>query len=223
MINKFKSALLLGVCLIIMTACGPSKNKIIEAQTKYKELVEIHNQAMSAYDSIDENSLNEELKNLSDKMNELTAYNLYDMTDDEIDTLIDTINTLNASYSGYLKTIGEIKISEDSAYLEQITFSVVNNTSKVFNSLKLSERGESDLVTDALEGTSGLKSNQELAGLTIYKDADNTPWILTLGVNDEDGVEIENYKLIIEVGDLNNSGKIFTINWNEEADELTLE
>lgn len=214
----------LVLCLgLVLTACGPSKNKIIEAQAKYRELVEIHNQAVNAYDMINENSLNEELSTLSDKMAQLTEYNLYDMTDDEIDTLIETINTLNTSYSGYLKTIGEIKISEDANYLDQISFSVVNDTNLLFSSLKLYERGESDLVTDVLDETTGLKPNQEIAGLTIYKDADNTPWILSLGVNDEEEVEVANYKLIIEVTDLAASGRTFTIKWDDETGEVYIE
>lgn len=214
----------LVLCLgLVLTACGPSKNKIIEAQAKYRELVEIHNQAVSAYDMINENSLNEELSTLSDKMAQLTEYNLYDMTDDEIDTLIETINTLSTSYSGYLKTIGEIKISEDANYLDQISFSVVNDTNLLFSSLKLYERGESDLVTDVLDETTGLKPNQEIAGLTIYKDADDTPWILSLGVNDEEEVEVANYKLIIEVTDLAASGRAFTIKWDDETGEVYIE
>ena len=216
-------ALILLVSAISLTACGPSKATIAEAQDKYQELLATHNQVAESYATIEEGSLNNELQAMSDKVSELTEYNLYEMTDDEIDALIDTMNSMITSYSDYLKTIGEIKIVEEKTLLTPYVFSVTNDTHLVFSGLSLSERGESDLVSDALLGTAGLNPGQTLAGLTVYRDAENTPHVMTLSVNDEEGIEINSYKLVIDNEVLPESGAKLHLKWNEETAEVYLE
>ena len=208
--------------IVLLSACGSSNEKIAQAQAKYRELISANNQAVEAYREIEDNSLDTELRTLSSKIEEIATYNLYDMTDEEIDMLMTTMDTLNASYSEYLKTIGQIKITEDAAVLDQVVFTLVNTTDKVFDELSLKEQGETDLVSNALDMLSGLSEGQELMGLSIYKDTDNTPWIMTLGVKAEDEEEKQEYEILINFDDIH-QGDIMNIRYDEEKDEMYLE
>ena len=189
------SIMCIFVITTLLTGCGSSDEKIIEAQSKYRELINTYNQVVKAHDAIEDVSLDDELKALSVNIEEIKSYNLADMTDEEIDMLIESINTLNDSYSGYLKAIGEIKENEDASVLKPVSFSLVNETNMVFTALSLMEEGEKDLVTDVLEPFEGFMPKQEIMGLTLYFDVDNTPWILSIR-DSEDNV----YDLKIDSG-----------------------
>lgn len=218
-----KKRLILGIfsmltCAVFLTACGPSKDKIAQAQAKYRELVATHNQVAEAHKEIEDDSLNEELKELSLEVNKLTGYNLYEMTDEDIDELISTMDILNNSYSSYLKEIGTIKLSEDAGELESISFTLINGTDNVFNHLRLMEKGETDLVTDVLESVDGFLPGQEIMGLTVFRDVDNTPWVLSLTVSSDEGEE-QNIEIDIEVSELPLEGASLKI--VSQFDEIT--
>ena len=205
------------------TGCGASKTKIIEAQNKYKDLVATHNQVVDAYDQISEDSLSSELQTLSDRIEEFKAYNLYELNNDEIDALIETMDSINSSYSDYLKTIGEIKVEEDSATLTPYVFTLINDTNIIYNGLTLMERGETDLVTDVLKDTDGLNPGESLAGLTVHRDVDDTPWILTLSINDEEGNASDEYKLVLDENILSEDNSTIFVRWNDEDSSVYLE
>jgi len=214
----------LAAVMLFLTGCKGNEEKIIEAQKKYQTLLAIHNQVVEAHDGIANNSLDKELNIITGQMSELTQYNLYEMTDEEMDILIETMDIMNESYSNYLKTIGEIKVSEDAAFLKPILFSLENATDMTFISLTLMERGETDLVSNALESSSGLDGGQVISGLTIYADADNTPWIMTLiktdGVSEEGNVE---YKFTIDPLEMNDNGTVLVLIYDPETNSLNLE
>lgn len=207
----------------LLISCGPSEDKMLEAQSKYRELVSVHNQVAEAYAAIDDDSLLEDINALSDKLEDIKAFNLYDMKDEEIDILIDTMDSLNKSYSGYLKTIGEIRLSEEAAMLTPYSFTLVNETEKTFVELSLMEKGEKDLVSNALESTSGLKPGQTMIGLTVYRDVDNTPWILSLSEAKEGEEEPVAYKFVLDEGNLNEKNNILTLKPDESGETVILE
>lgn len=207
---------LIFVCALALTGCGPSKEKIGEAQAKYRDLVSTYNQVAEAHKEIEDDSLNDELKELSHEMNLLTGYNLYEMTEEDIDVLINTMDVLNNSLSSYLKDIGAIKLSEEAGALESISFTLINETGDVFNHLQLMEKGETDLVTDVLETLEGFLPGQEIMGLTVFRDVDNTPWELSLTATSEDGEE-QKIELEIDVSALRPEGNILRI--GSEFDE----
>jgi len=244
--KKICAAFLAAAAMMILTACSASNDKIIEAQAKYRQLVTCHNQVMEAYAEIKDNTLDDELKVISDKIELIKSYNLYEMTDAEVDVLIEAMDTIYDSYSKYLSTIGEIKKAEDAEVLTPITFSLVNESDVTFTTLSLMEKGETDLVTNVLDTMSGLNPGQEIMGLTIYRDVDNTPWVLSLSTGSNDGEEVistpgvagvteevvdgnndpENnyrYKLIINVENMPETGGKLCIKNDEETGEIYLE
>jgi len=221
-----KKYIFLGITLMLMmsflTGCGASKAKISEAQSKYQELIATHNQVAEAYALIEEDTLGPELQAMSDRINELKEYNLYELTNEEIDALIETMDSINNSYSDYLKTIGEIKVDEDNASLTPYSFTLVNDTNIIFSGLTIMESGEKDLVTDVLKDTEGLTAGGSLSGLTVHRDVDETPWLLTLSVADEEDNPSDEYQLILDKDMLSEDGVTLYIKWNEEDSAVYL-
>ena len=204
--------------MALLTGCGASSKKIAEAQKKYQELLAVNNQVAEVYNEIHDDSLQSELEALSAKVDELKEYNLKNMKNSEIDVLIDTMNSIDEAYSGYLKALGEIKVSEDAVALERIDFEVKNETEYVFVSLELMEEGDKDYISNAIADTEGLWPNGRVAGLSIYRDAEGTPWIMT--VKRLDGEEEVSYSFVLDEEKLNTPNTTLYIRHNPDTDEM---
>jgi len=222
-----KKTIKIGFLLVLITtllcACGPSKQKIASAQEKYKELVSINNQVVRAYSEIKDSSLDEALPALTERVREFEQFNLNELTDEQIDELVKNMQDLIDAYSDYRKTIGEIKITEDASVLTQHTFSLVNNTDYRFVSLTLMERGETDLVTNVLDNTDGLAPGQEMMGLSVYVDVDETPWILTLVTQEDENENKESYNFTLDMEKISADNAILEIKCDEETGKVYLE
>jgi hypothetical protein len=231
------------ILALSLSACAPSEEKIIQAQSTYRNLINTHNTVVAAHSEINDNSLDAELTALSANIPEIESYNLYEMTDSEIDSLIATMNTIMDSYAGYLKTIGEIKSEEEAKILTPVIITLINDTDMTFTGLSLYEKDVPEEEVNALESLSGLAPGQELIGLTIFKDSGNTPWILSLndGISkdtkeektdeaaekESDDEAAENaeypYSIELDVAKYNSDKIILTIKKDEETGELSIE
>ena len=106
---------LLATCLLacmLLTGCGPSEEKIAAAQSKYTQLVDIHNQVVAAHKEISHDTLDSDLTALSEELGQMDHYNLLEMKDEEIDPLIASMDTMIASYEASLASIAQIKAEE---------------------------------------------------------------------------------------------------------------
>lgn len=186
-----KGILFIIICFLCLmfTACGPSKEKVEQAQEKYVQLIGKHNQVVEMHKNVDDASLDEALVELEEKVGEVEAYNLADMQDEEIDLLIQIMDALIESYNGYLDTLSGIRGEEEAALLIPTTITLTNRTEFSFSVLKLYEQGEGGVHINVLENLEPLGPGQSLAGLVVQRDVDNTPWILSLA--DLEGREYE--------------------------------
>ena len=203
------------VSLLMLTGCGgPSAEKIAEAQDTYSDLVSIHNRVVSAHKQIEDDSLDEKLVALGDKITQVNTYNLNDMNNEEIDMLIDTMNSIISTYEEYLDAINDIRDTEDAAVLTPINVSIENDTGLTFVGLSIHEKG-SVQNTDLLENLSDFKPSQRLAGLVIYRDVENTPWMLELV--SEDG---SFYEITLSVESYPETGRVLTLTYDSEKDAV---
>ena len=189
MYKKILSLFIICSYCFLMTACGPSEEKIEQAQQKYAQLVEMHNQVVEAHKNISDASMDETLSEISGQIAGFEEFNLAEMKDEEIDALIQSMDVLITSYENALKEITDIKAKEDAAVLTSIPVSVENGTSFTFTSLKLFETGDYGAHTNVVEDMDGLLPGQAVTGLMIKRDVDNTPWMLKLA--DTEGAEYE--------------------------------
>ncbi len=202
---------------LLLTACGgPSAEKIAQAQDTYSNLVSIHNRVVSAHRQIEDDSLDEKLVALGEKITQVNTYNLNDMNDEEIDMLIDTMDSIIDTYEEYLTAINDIRDTENAAILTPINISLINDTNLTFVGLSLHQKGTIENV-DLLETLSGFMPAQRMAGLVIYRDVQNTPWVLELV--SEDG---SLYELNLSVKDYSEDGCVLTLTYDSEKDAILI-
>ena len=202
---------------LLLTACGgPSAEKIAQAQDTYSNLVTIHNRVVSAHRQIEDDSLDEKLVALGEKITQVNTYNLNDMSDEEIDMLIDTMDSIIDTYEEYLTAINDIRDTENAAILTPINISLINDTNLTFVGLSLHQKGTIENV-DLLETLSGFMPAQRMAGLVIYRDVQNTPWVLELV--SEDG---SLYELNLSVKDYSEDGCVLTLTYDSEKDAILI-
>lgn len=202
---------------LLLTACGgPSAEKIAQAQDTYSNLVAIHNRVVSAHKQIEDDSLDEKLVALGEKITQVNTYNLNDMSDEEIDMLIDTMDSIIDTYEEYLTAINDIRDTENAAILTPINISLINDTNLTFVGLSLHQKGTIQNA-DLLETLSGFMPAQRMAGLVIYRDVQNTPWVLELV--SEDG---SLYELNLSVKDYSEDGCVLTLTYDSEKDAILI-
>ena len=202
---------------LLLTACGgPSAEKIAQAQDTYSNLVAIHNRVVSAHRQIEDDSLDEKLVALGEKITQVNTYNLNDMNDEEIDMLIDTMDSIIDTYEEYLTAINDIRDTENAAILTPINVSLVNDPNLTFAGLSLHQKGTIQNV-DLLETLSSFMPAQRMAGLVIYRDVQNTPWVLELV--SEDG---SLYELNLAVKDYSEDGCVLTLTYDSEKDAILI-
>ena len=202
---------------LLLTACGgPSAEKIAQAQDTYSNLIAIHNRVVSAHRQIEDDSLDEKLVALGEKITQVNTYNLNDMSDEEIDMLIDTMVSIIDTYEEYLTAINDIRDTENAAILTPINISLINDTNLTFVGLSLHQKGTIQNA-DLLETLSGFMPAQRMAGLVIYRDVQNTPWVLELV--SEDG---SLYELNLSVKDYSEDGCVLTLTYDSEKDAILI-
>ena len=190
--------------------------KIAQAQDTYSNLVAIHNRVVSAHRQIEDDSLDEKLVALGEKITQVNTYNLNDMSDEEIDMLIDTMDSIIDTYEEYLTAINDIRDTENAAILTPINISLINDTNLTFVGLSLHQKGTIQNA-DLLETLSGFMPAQRMAGLVIYRDVQNTPWVLELV--SEDG---SLYELNLSVKDYSEDGCVLTLTYDSEKDAILI-
>lgn len=201
------------LCLLLSGCGGPSEEKIAQAQETYTHLIETHNQVVEAHKHISDNSLDDKLTALAQKIVKLEEFNLSEMKDTNIDLLIENMNSMTASYEEYLRTIETIKGTEEAAVIVPIPLTLKNESGQTFQKLFLFEKGDASQKPDVLEGTAGFSSGQSLTGLVISRDVSDTPWILELESTDGSSCEIE-----LSVKDFSEEGESMTIIYDAETD-----
>lgn len=200
-----------------LTGCAPSDEMLAAAQDKYTELVQIHNDVVEAHKQVEDASYDEALSVLQDDLNTIQSYNLNDMSEEEITLLISTMDTLIVSYQDYLSQLGSTKKEEDAAELTDIPLSLTNNTSFAFDLISLYQKDSAGARLNILSGLDNLSPTQSLTGLLIERNAEDTPWMLTLETTD--GVT---YDIELPVEAYTEEGIHLYLTYDSETDTITV-
>lgn len=201
-----------------LTGCGgPSDDKIAEAQSKYIELTDKHNEAVDVHEGVADSSLDQTLASLKEKVFAVAEYNLQEMKDDEIDLLIQTMDTIIASYDKAIQTLSEIRVTEDSALLTPIPLTLVNDTTLTFSRLFLYEDKSRETHTNILENSEGFAPRETITGMLIQRDVLNTPWILSLSDSED-----HSYEIILPVEEYEEAGIRLHLSYDSETGELSV-
>lgn len=215
--HTLPSLLILSCLLILLAGCSPSDEVLSAAQGKYAELVKIHNEVVEAHREVEDDSYDEALSVLQDDLNTIQSYNLKDMSEEEITLLMSTMDTLIASYQDYLAQLGNTKKEEDAAELTAIPLSLTNNTSFSFDLISLYQKDNPGARINILSGLDSLSPTQSLTGLQIERNAENTPWMLTL--ESTDGVT---YDIELSVDTYTEDGIHLYLDYDPETGSITV-
>ena len=172
--------------MLALSACGPSDEKLSEAETARNLLVEAKTNAEETYLDISDESLRSALDELSEKEAGIEALEFKKMNDKKIDEVLPEIKELTDSYqelcgnlSDTLKSETEVK--EEKEKHTEISVYFINKTG-----LNLTEIVLHDLTTDTYsenylgDGVT-LGSGYTLMGvaLDIYKDSSEWEFVVT--------------------------------------------
>lgn len=216
--KKILSFIVTASLCLALTACGLPKEKIAQAQEKYTQLADIHNQVVEAHKNVEDNSLDEELAKLQSRASDMGTFNLAEMAEEEIDQLIQDIDSMIGEYEGYLAQLSNIKGAEEDAVLTPVVITLMNRTESSFSDLRLYEQGSSGAQVNVLEDMEGFVPGQYLAGLTVMRDVDNTPWVISL--TDVNGAE---YEVVLAVGEFAEGNVSLALNYDAGTGELAAE
>ncbi len=206
---------LMAVLCFSLTACGPSEEKIVQAQQKFAELTQANDAVVEAHKLINDASYDNDLVTLQKEAADLTVYNLEEMEDEEIDTLIHTMDSLIKTYDNFLVTLTDVKAAEDAAVLVTIPVTLINNTSLNFSELSLQEQGDATVPANVLNEENTFGPTQVIAGLIIRRDVENTPWELIL--TDSEGTK---WKLPLDAGEFTEEGISLALAYDSETETL---
>lgn len=217
MLKKIRTLFIICSLCLMVTACGPSEEKVLEAQKKYSQLIETNNKVVEAHNNVNDDSMYEQLVALQGKIADVEAYNLNDMQDEEIDMLIEIMDTLIASYEEFYTALQNVKVEEEAAVLIPIPITVINNSGKEIISVKLYQEDETGVPQNVLEGLTPLENGQTMTGLMIQRDVNNTPWLFV--IEETEGAK---YEFVLPVETYDESGKLLTLVYDEEASAVIL-
>ncbi len=215
--NKKSAFLLILICaFLFLGACGPSGEKIAQAQEKYTQVVEAHNRAVDAHKNVEDASLDEALTELGEASSRLEGHDLNQMKDEEIDRLMADMDLLISSYEEYREELLEIRRREDAAVLTPIPVTLRNKASLSFRELRLYEEGDPRSCENVLEGMEPFAFGQSLEGLLVQRDVEKTPWVLSL--TDTEGGE---HEITLPVSGYEEQGVCLLLSYDEEQGVLT--
>lgn len=200
---------------ILLAGCGPSEEKITQAQALYAQLADLHNQVVEAHKGIADDSLDQNLVALGKKVEQIGQYDLNKFKDEQIDLLMESMRSIMDSYEEYLETINQIKAQETAAVLTSIPVTLSNNTEFTFQTLQLYSINDPSQNANVLEDTSGFAPGQTITGLVIYRDVSSTPWNLVLQSADGASHEFE-----LNVKGYSESGVTLTLTYDSETNEI---
>lgn len=184
--KKILLPIITGALMLALSACGPSDEKLSEAETARNLLVEAKTNAEETYLDISDESLRSTLDELSEKEAGIEALEFKKMNDKKIDEVLPEIKELTDSYqelcgnlSDTLKSETEVK--EEKEKHTEISVYFINKTG-----LNLTEVVLHDLTTDTYsenylgDGVT-FGSGYTLMGvaLDIYKDSSEWEFVVT--------------------------------------------
>lgn len=184
--KKIFLSIITGALMLSLTACGPSDEKLSEAESARNILVEAKTNAEETYLEISDESLRSALDELSQKEAEIEALEFKKMNDKKIDEVLPEIKELTSKYQELFGNLSdtlksETEIKEEKEKHTEISVYFVNKTG-----LNLTEIVLHDLTADTYsENYLGdgvvLGNGYTLMGVSLdtYKDSSEWEFVVT--------------------------------------------
>ncbi len=190
--KKIILPILAGAMAFMLTACGPSDEKLSEAETARNLLVEAKNSAEETYLDISDESLRNALDYLAIKEAEIEAMNFSKMNDKKIDEVLPGIAELTGEYQGLFGNLSETLQSETEVKVEkekhtELSVYFVNKTGLNLSKIMLHDLTQDSYSDNFIGEGVLLNDGYTLMGVSLDIYADSSQWEFV--VADEAGTD----------------------------------
>lgn len=164
---------------LLMTGCGgPPEDKVQEVRSVYAELVSRHNEVIEAYADVEDDSFNDELDGMAEKLNSIGQQDVEQMSEEDIDKTIEDLRSNIAVYDAILasvKQMEEIKSADDA---DSVSVTIKNNTGVQLKEVYLYKAAEEDKKVNLAENIGSLGGYGALSVLNLCMTEEETIWHL---------------------------------------------
>ncbi|RKM58881.1 hypothetical protein D6855_12040 [Butyrivibrio sp. CB08] len=179
--KKILIPILIAAMALAFTACGPSDEKLAEAETARNLLVEAKTGAEETYLNITDESQKSALDELSEKEAQIEAMDFSKMNDKKIDEILPGINELTEKYQGIqgnlsdtLKTETEVKVEKEKH--TELTVYFVNKTGLNLSKIVLHDLTQDSYSDNFIGDGVLLGDGYTLMGAALDIYADSSSW-----------------------------------------------
>ena len=171
---------------VLLVACGPSDEKLAEAEEARNLLAQAKQAAEDTYLDVSDTSQRSLLDSLSDKEAEIELLDFTKMNDKKIDEVLPTITELTESYQNIGKELSgvltsETQIKEEKAKHKGLEVYFINKTGMNLSKIVLHDISANTYSDNFIGDGVTLQSGYTLMGVTldIYSDSSEWEFIIT--------------------------------------------
>ncbi len=200
--NKRKFIPLIAALMaVLLVACGPSDEKLAEAEEARNLLAQAKQTAEDTYLDVSDTSQRSILDSLSDKEAEIEQLDFTKMNDKKIDEVLPTITELTENYQNIGKELSgvltsETQIKEEKAKHKGLEVYFINKTGMNLSKIVLHDISANTYSDNFIGDGVVLQSGYTLMGVTldIYSDSSEWEFVITDDVDTEYTLSCESLK-----------------------------
>ena len=176
--NKGK-VLLMCLLVAVLPACGtPSGERIAEIQGMYADLVNLHNEVVEVYASLEDDSYQEELDAMAERIDSIGQQDAQEMTSEELNAVVGEMSTYEETYNEMMASMNEMKEGEKEKKIYEVPVTIENNTGVVIHNLYLYKDSDPDKGENLVGDAGFLDGFQTLNILNLFMEEDEMLWHL---------------------------------------------
>ncbi len=190
--RRFQAAIMTALAAILLVGCGPSDEKLAEAEEARTLLLQARDAAEETYLDITDSSNRQKLDELSEKVSEIEAIDFTKMNDKSIDELLPSVTEITDSYQTMGKEMSDVLVTEnedraEKAKHKKVEVVLINKTGLNLTKIVLHDKTRDVYSDNYLKEGTGLGDGYSLMGVTFDVYADSGEWEIV--VTDEGGTD----------------------------------
>lgn len=184
------TTILIPALMAFLVACGPSDEKLSEAENARNALLQAKEAAYESYLDITDSSKKARLEELEKQVEEIEETDFTKLSDKKIDEVLPTITSLTEEYQSLQTGFAEIldeetKEKELAEQTVRISVYLSNKTEKAVHEVMLHDLTKDTYSDNLLADSGALEAGYTLMGVVLDVDKDSTDWEIVF--KDESG------------------------------------
>ena len=199
--NRFCVAIILALSAVLLVGCGPSEEKLSEAEEARNSLIKARDFAEETYLDITQSGNRAKLDELSVKAAEIEEIDFEKMNDKKIDEILPSITELTGSYESLGKEMSEVlseetKTREERAKHLDVSVYLINKTGVNLTKILLHDITLNTFSDNYIADGAVLGNGYTLMGVTLDVNTDSSEWefVVTDDADTEYTIACQNLK-----------------------------